>query len=198
MEKLYKPNQIEWENLYSRNGDSHKNKYPSDLVVGWVKRNFSAFNKKEMKCLDFGCGWCNNLFFLKNEGFQSYGIDFSEKAIQHNKPFFGNNIKCCNGTNIPFENDFFDFCIDRSAIQNNSKEDIFSIYKELYRVLKKNGRLYSVLQKKGHFGVQTTTLEESELKQAIKMFKINEINYLSSTINNVSEEYISYLIDVIK
>jgi len=100
--------------------------------------------------------------------------------------------------NIPFDNDFFDICIDRSAIQHNSKEDIYSIYEEIFRVLKKNGRLYSILLKKGNFHVLKTKLKEFEVKEALNMYKKIEINYISTTINNATEEYISYLIDAIK
>jgi len=86
-----KKNQIERENIYKSSSARHKNIYPSEVIISWVKNNYGHLSKsatKKIKCLDFGCGWGNNLYFLKKEGFDCYGIDLSETAIKHLYPDF--------------------------------------------------------------------------------------------------------------
>jgi len=56
-------NKDEWNQTYSQKGSRHKNNYPSDLVVGWVLRNYRNTGSKY---LDLGCGYGSNLRFLLN------------------------------------------------------------------------------------------------------------------------------------
>jgi ubiquinone/menaquinone biosynthesis C-methylase UbiE len=131
-------NQKEWEDVYSSASFRHKNEYPSDMVIEWVKRHYGNIAKekrKSIKCLDLGCGWGNNLNFLKREGFDAYGIDFSERAVTYLKSLEF-QVVCSNFENIPFEDNSFDFVIDKSSIQHNSKQDITKIIREVYRVLR--------------------------------------------------------------
>ena len=73
-------NKTQWENVYNDKGDFQKMEYPSDIIVTFVRR--SRFNKiapkdrNQIRCCDLGCGWGNNLEFLKKESFDCYGVDF--------------------------------------------------------------------------------------------------------------------------
>ena len=37
-----KQNQKEWESVYSNNGIFHKNEFPSELIVRFVRRNYTS------------------------------------------------------------------------------------------------------------------------------------------------------------
>jgi len=192
-------NIIEWNNTYKSQKNRHKNRYPSEMIVSWVKRNYATLNKYSLKCLDLGCGYGNNLLFLKEEGFDCYGIDFSEHVISTINLNLKNKLTCGSLVDLPYKNNFFDFCIDRSSIQHNPKNDIFLIFKEIHRVLKKNGKIYSMLLKKApHSEFHTSYLDQKEIQKALEIFNSIEINYLTLTNNFGAEVREVYLIEAMK
>ena len=98
-----------WENIYKRKTQSHKNKYPNSEIVSFVLKYYyqQCFdNRKNIKVLDLGCGWGNNLNFLKNEGFDVYGIDGSKTAIDNCKTITS-KVFVGSLNAMPFENGFF-------------------------------------------------------------------------------------------
>ena len=69
-------------------GELHKNKryrpkYPSEIVVQFVFRNFDRNGKT--KILDLGCGAGIHVFFMGSENVVPYGIDFSDEGIEYTK-----------------------------------------------------------------------------------------------------------------
>lgn len=195
-------NQKEWEEVYNSSEESHKNIYPSELIIGWIKRNFSSKIKRDerinYKALDLGCGWGNNLKFLKDEGFNAYGIDFSQKAVDALKPEFKENVQVMNFSRLDFEDNSFDIIIDRSAVQHNSKKDIELIFNEVYRVLKPNGRFYSIMAKTKNNDFYMELLDKEDIERITSKFKDLEINYISRTQNNGQTTNSRFLIEVSK
>ncbi len=190
-----------WEGIYSAEGDRHKNEFPSEVVVSWTKRNFSAGElpqRNRLKCLDLGCGWGNNLKFLKEEGFDSFGIDVSDTAINRLQEDFRGKVFAGTFVELPFEDEFFDFCIDRSSIQNNGKDEILNALNEVHRVLKPGGRFFSMMLKEGNTEFETTKFSEDELKDALQDFSSVEVNYLTQTWNHGKVSVSYYLIDAEK
>ena len=57
--------------------------------------------------MELGCGWGNNLRFLKDLNFNYFGIDQSKTATNYCKKYY-KNIFCCNFSNVPFDNQFFE------------------------------------------------------------------------------------------
>ena len=93
---------------------------------------------KRKKVLDLGCGEGKDLKFFLNKGAKIYGIDSSEKMIElASKNLPDSEIKLGYFEKIPFGNSSFDVVASKYAFQTSKKIDI--IYKEAYRVLKKNG-----------------------------------------------------------
>lgn len=195
-------NQMEWENVYNSNTTFHKNDFPSELIIQFVRRNFTTRipveNRFDFKALDIGCGWGNNLKFVRNEGFDAFGIDFSSSAIKFLNEFFGNNVCVGNATNLPYPDDFFDFCFDKSSIQHNPREEIFIIHKEVFRVLKKNGKFFSVMLAEGTNGFLTGFLNENELRESLSCFGNFCIDYISRTENGGRDKYKSFIIEAQK
>lgn len=195
-------NEIEWEKTYSGSHDSHKNKYPSELIISWVKKNYSnkieLEKRKEYKVLDLGCGWGNNLKFLKEEGFDSFGIDFSKSAVDSLKDEFGENVKTMNFKYLDFDNNTFDFIIDRSSIQHNTKENISIIHNEIFRVLKDGGKFYSIMVKNGDNGFFMELLNEEEVKSSLSNYSKVKIDYLSKTTDGGKMIHENFLIEAIK
>jgi ubiquinone/menaquinone biosynthesis C-methylase UbiE len=134
----------EWEDLYNQPGQSHKNRYPDGDIIRFVMRNFSSGERKNIRILDLGCGWGNNLRFLCDEGFEAWGIDGSAKACHHCLTI-SPNVLLGNLTHLPFADEFFDAAIDRNSIQCNTIDAVQAIVQEAHRVLKPGGLLHSII-----------------------------------------------------
>lgn len=197
---MIKKNELEWETTYKDSHGRHKNIYPSELVISFVKRNYNTIrlNKGDIKCLDLGCGWGNNLYFLKKEGFDCYGIDLSKTAISHLKPDFSNKVYCGSALLLPHDDNFFNFIVDRASIQHNTRKDISLILQEVYRTLIPGGKFFSIMVKEGENGFLVTKLSESELKKELSRFNSYEINYSSHTKSHGSELSMAYVIEAEK
>lgn len=93
---------------------------------------------KNKKVLDLGCGEGKDLQYFKEQGARIYGIDISERMIelaQKNLP--DAQIKLGLFEKIPFEKDAFDVVASKYALQTSGTID--PTYKEIHRVLKKDG-----------------------------------------------------------
>ena len=117
----------DWEEVYSADTFRNKNEYPSGEVVSFIMRNYGALGHKELiHVLDMGCGWGNNLKFLKDKGFCGVGVDISKTAVQHCKSS-GYTASVCDFSKLPFSDSSFDIVFDRQAIQHNTIENISAI-----------------------------------------------------------------------
>ncbi len=91
--------------------------------------------------IDLGCSigtWYND---YKNMGFKHIiGIDISKERLQIAKKRGYDEVHCCNAYKLPFENETQNCIISNDVfvhvLQDSDKLDIF---KEVFRVLKKNG-----------------------------------------------------------
>ena len=127
-----------WDKIY-KNNKGNKNLWPSEIVVSTLTRLFKTKDKKNIKVLDFGCGWGNNLLFLKQNNYNFFGIENSKVAYNHCYQKYKNRVLLNENNIIPFKNEFFDFVIDRQSIQHNSPDNVKILYDEINRVIKKKG-----------------------------------------------------------
>jgi len=109
------------------------------------KKRASTTNKlipqeyRSGKILDIGCG--NFPFFLSHIKFRKkYGIEKNAK----NDKNFSNNIKIINldiekKKNVPFDENFFDTVTMLASIEHLDPKNILDIFKEIKRILKKDG-----------------------------------------------------------
>ncbi|KKK51244.1 hypothetical protein LCGC14_3116890 [marine sediment metagenome] len=125
----------------------------------------------------------NNIIFAKWAlGFDVYGVDMSETAIDFAKNRFdiaGLEYKSLQERDIrklKFNNDFFDAVIDRTAIQHNTFKEAKQIASEVHRVLKPKGHFYSCLvtndYQDEHVGVTRHFYTQDEIKELFSSFEI--------------------------
>ena len=138
---------VDWErDVYSQG--KQLNLWPFTVVVSAFYSETADWGQSGVpKVLEVGCGAGNNLWALATLGYESYGLDISSTAISFGKKRFnelGLTVDLREGTmaNLPFEDGFFDFVLDRAAITQVSMDEIPTCLTEIRRVLKDHGRLY--------------------------------------------------------
>ena len=103
-------------------------------------RDIVDIAKDKKILLDIGCGTGLNANFLKEKGYEIYGIDVSKIAIdKFNKKGFKGKIMDIS-QELEFEENFFDVIFASEVIEHVSYTEGF--LKEIKRVLKPGGILY--------------------------------------------------------
>lgn len=107
-------------------------------------------NKKNVKVLEIGCGAGNNLWFIDEQGFDTYGIDGSETGCEFARKIL--SLRNSDATitkayfnNLPFEDNSIDIIIDREATCCSTLSELKKTWVEANRVLKRGGLVISFL-----------------------------------------------------
>ncbi len=106
------------------------------------------------KILDVGCGGGRNLVYFLQNGFDVFGIDQNPDAIEQVKYLAQNlapdlsieNFLTSSAENMPFKDDYFDLVICSAVLHfAQSEEHFYTMFNEMWRVLKKGGMFFSRL-----------------------------------------------------
>ncbi|MBT9145300.1 MAG: putative S-adenosylmethionine-dependent methyltransferase [candidate division WS2 bacterium] len=108
----------------------------------WTKRYLE--NLKYLpggeRILDIGCGDAKYFFKLTDKFNEFYGVELSKVHFESAKNVFPEaTYIVAGGSKLPFQDSSFETIISFGAFEHN--EDIGSIFKECYRVLKEGGVL---------------------------------------------------------
>ena len=109
-----------------------------------------VFREKGVKkVLDLGCGSGRHLVYLARQGFEVFGIDLAERAIELAADWLkkeeGAMVRIEVGSifeRLPYEDDFFDAMISTKVINHGRIEEIRRAIKEIERVLKPKGLVF--------------------------------------------------------
>lgn len=176
----------EWDHIYGGDSLRNKNKYPSTEVVSFMLRRYGGCNDMQnIRVLDLGCGWGNNLGFLANEGFDAFGIDISFAAVKNSRNFI-ENVLVGPLDALPYREEVFDVAIDRMAIQHNEKPAMGAAFAEARRVLKSGGILFSVVACSGKFNTQPTLSDEKDIRRWTRDYSTVSIDYQETSHDNKS------------
>jgi len=106
------------------------------------------FVRNNGNLLDIGCGTGREAMALTKLGFKVFGIDISEKEIEIAKEetlkeILDINFELCNGIDLEFDNEYFDYSIIWAQTLGNiyTKKKRLKMLMENKRVLKKDGLL---------------------------------------------------------
>ena len=118
------------------------------------KEVYEFLNGCSGELLDVGCG--SGRHFLKKEGLQNYGVDFSEEMIAISERSTKANsmdveLKVMKNEEIPYPGNFFDNLICTAVLHCvESKRGRLKLLGELKRVLKPEGNAFIQVWSKNH------------------------------------------------
>jgi len=140
-------NLINWENIWQRkalerpvdlreiNGWKDTKNSPS-LTAQIIKSRLNLTLEDSMLEVGCGCGFLTE--FLKKEVKEYTGLDQSQNMINLAKMIFDCNFVCCGASDLPFEDDEFDYVVAYSIFQYfPSQEYAERAISEMKRVTKK-------------------------------------------------------------
>lgn len=135
----------EWEYVHST---QEWGAYPTENVIRFIARNYYKSERDKIKILDFGCGAGAHAWYLAREGFDVYAFDGSKSAIEKAKQRFERenlkaDLRVADALNLSYADDFFDAVVDNVCIYGNLLEDIKVMYKDIYRMLKPGGKIFT-------------------------------------------------------
>lgn len=147
-----------WDAVYTEQG--FRGKYPDEFVVRFVAGKFFKLpvtERKKIRILDLGCGPGRHVIFLAQEDFKAYGIEASSSAVRLCRAKLKElrlsaQVKIGDFVSLPYPNNYFDAVIDCASIQHNKIASIRKIAKQVRRVLKKGGELFSVVRTDKDYG----------------------------------------------
>lgn len=108
----------------------------------------------DSKILDAGCGGGRNLVWFLREGFEVFGVDQNENAVQHCRQLAQNlapnlsenNFQVSTVEKMPFADSTFDLVISSAVLHFAKDENHFNqMFNEMWRVLHPNGILFARL-----------------------------------------------------
>jgi len=178
-----------WDKKISNNNENTK--YGSiyadklEIVAKYLKRL-----RGSLLDVGVGSGDIESELVQKKTDLILYGVDISPYAIKKISGKFKGSFKIASVYNLPFDNLFFDHVIALDVLEHIPDLKIFDAYKEIHRVLRKNGTftvsvplnegLQEMLERgenlNGHLRAYTPDIIKAELKLA--GFKIIDEKYL--------------------
>jgi len=144
-----------WDNIFK---EYSWGRYPSEELVRFIGRKYpDRTNREQQRVLEIGCGTGANLWFLAKEGFQTFGLDGSRIAIEQarlrlQEEQVSAELQVGDAMQLPYDNVFFDLIIDVECLYANTMKDSLIILQEAKRVLKPDGRLFSITFMTGTYG----------------------------------------------
>ncbi len=146
-----------WDDSYAKNGNVLF--YPDEEVIRFISRKikkrigydkYITFDDSMNTVLDLGCGIGRHVFALEEQGFNVFGIDLSKVAIskaqeiceRRNKAELINNFSVGDVTNLPYEDNMFDFIISPEVLDSMHFKIAQKAIEEITRVLRSKGLFY--------------------------------------------------------
>ena len=200
--------------------------YPPEELIRFIARNYNGAKRRKVAILDLGCGTGSNSWYLAREGFKTLGVDGSISAIKISrkrlkKEGLKGNFSIADITSLPYMSASFDCVIAIASIQHNCKSDIGKILREVHRIVKKRGRLFSMMISVGTYGFNsgkkierntftdisrgpckgmglTHFFEKKEILNSLKYFKDIRIESSTRTVNQMRDKIKHWVVEAQK
>ncbi len=135
-----------WEKIHET---TEWGKYPAEPIIRFVARNYYKEDRKSIKILDYGCGAGSHTWYLAREGFDTYAFDGSKSAVERERTRLQREgleakFNVSDALQLNYEQNFFNCIIDAAVVYANKINDIILMFKNIYGMLKKGGKLFSI------------------------------------------------------
>jgi 2-polyprenyl-3-methyl-5-hydroxy-6-metoxy-1,4-benzoquinol methylase len=121
-----------WNGYYNLHKTPFENSLFSEFVINKLKIN--------KKIIDIGCGNGRDSIFFNNKGFETLGIDFSDKTIKNLKQYSNVNLKFqkidIKNINKKLENESFDYAYCRFLLHSLDKDTEQILFEWMFKNIK--------------------------------------------------------------
>jgi SAM-dependent methyltransferase len=146
-----------WNSVYSKtfNGMWYPGEGQVRFTARYLKRRAGIdvwdVKRKVNRLLDAGCGIGRHIIFFAEQGFDVYGVDISEEAIEIAKAWLAKeglkaNIQVGDLTKLPFAAEYFDVVITDGVLDHITFAQAKAALQEIKRVSTKGAYLYITLR----------------------------------------------------
>lgn len=128
-------------------------RYPNEELVRFVARNFAGVpDRSQVKILEIGCASANNVWFMAREGYSAFGIDGSSTVIERGRVRLAGesvtaDLRVGDATRLGevYSEGTFDAVIDVGCLQCNRLGDVRDIVRQMGRLCKPGGKVFSLI-----------------------------------------------------
>ena len=180
-----------WEEIFSVNPWGQ---YPSENLIRFIAKNYYSSDRSTVSIAELGCGPGANLWYCAREGFQVYGIDGSESAVNRcidrlnrEVPGWIGKIERSCVTNVPFETASMNCVIDSECGCCLLLDDAKEMYREAARILAPHGKIFIRTFALGCYGEGTGVQIEKNTWRCTKGAMANKGHTRFTDINNIEE-----------
>lgn len=140
-----------WDAVWTNPGGWYPNEFIVRFFAKYVRKRIGLDTyqvHRDVKCvLDLGCGSGRHVILLAREGYDTYGIDISQRVIAFAQQWLEReglkaDLKVGSATNLPWGERTFDVVISHGVLDHMRWEDARQATKEVARVLKPQGLFY--------------------------------------------------------
>ncbi len=180
-----------WEKLYQDQQEKAMMQFPFSIVIelfNFYQNKYTDIEAGEINVLEVGCGSGANLKYAAGIGYNVFGIDISNTAVEYAKSSFKKSglegeFIVCSAVNLPFDNDFFHIIIDHGSLICLPEENYKKAIDEIHRVAKKGS--VSLLTPYSDNNYNSIRLFCGEDNAGIASFKDNHIYINSLSLDSV-------------
>ncbi len=148
-----------YEDSYKKHGLRAQRRYPNEEFCRFMGRNFLDSDiifdaRSKLKILETGCGSGANLWMIAKEGFDTYGVDFSEESLMLAQRKLDEyqvkaHLSVQDMSALNFRDDYFDAVVDVFSSYCLNKEQGDRYLKGVQKILKPGGLFFSYFPSKG-------------------------------------------------
>lgn len=149
-----------------------------------IKNHFNS-TSTNLNLLDFGCGNGVHSMFFSKKGFNVFGVDISQRAIELakiNNEINKENFVVIQDNNIDIFNTKFDLILANQSLYYLNNSELQSILKQFDSMLKDEGMVvFTMMSNKNYYYNNITETLDNGLSKVVLTGRLNETSYINFT-----------------
>jgi len=173
-----------------QNNVSYEKKYQSGYGLQYpdshVIRMFEKFLKYEYgktsgRMLDIGCGVGQHINYFNEKGFETYGFELSEAAVENSKSLYPNVAKNIKQGDFTEKVDYFnglkfDFIFSNQVLYYADRKQLEVAIEQINELLNPDGFVYfTMMSTKSYYYKNSSKIPNSDLRRITLTGRLNEV-----------------------